>query len=251
KGASAREALQASYDLDESPEDLINWVDENLPLAYQGEDLWHGYESLARADIFLGRVARRQNYGLWRYAGLLMTGGVQASRAKPRHGYVAFRPPSMWRRMGQTRKARSVRDSAARKIAGHCHVSASFARAELMDFVGLLLKDKRIAAPLAAELVLEAEEIALLLGSTPSTKKVQSIFEEAMRIRSAEEIEEIELAWGATARTSASPMVETIQTAEPAAKPESVELASPVKTEGGRRGGPQKVKKRQKSLFDF
>ncbi|HOV52628.1 MAG TPA: replication factor C large subunit, partial [Methanothrix sp.] len=35
KGSSAREALQASYDLDESPEDLINWVDENLPLAYQ------------------------------------------------------------------------------------------------------------------------------------------------------------------------------------------------------------------------
>ncbi|MDM7939920.1 MAG: replication factor C large subunit, partial [Methanothrix sp.] len=147
-----------------------------------------------------------------------------------------------------------------------CHVSASFARAELMDFVGLLLKDKRIAASLAAELGLEAEEIALLLGSTPSTKKVQSIFEEAMRIRSAEEIEEIELAWGATARTSASPMVEMLQTAEPAAKPAP---ASPVKKEGRRRGRPQKNKtrdeeaggpkasaaaseeKRQKSLFDF
>ncbi len=265
KGASAREALQASYDLDESPEDLINWVDENLPLAYQGEDLWHGYESLARADIFLGRVARRQNFGLWRYAGFLMTGGVQASRAKMRHGYVAFRPPSMWRRMGQTRKARSVRDSAAKKIAAHCHVSASFARAELMDFVGMLLKDRKIAAPLAAELGLEAEEIALLLGSTPTTKKVQTIFEEAMRIRSAEEIEEIELAWRGTAQSSAIPNIQMTQTPKPA--PE--ELASPVKTEARRRGRPQKVKtrddsagepkaagagseeKKQKSLFDF
>lgn len=269
KGTSAREALQASYDLDESPEDLINWVDENLPLAYQGEDLWHGYESLARADIFLGRVGRRQNYGLWRYAGFLMTGGVQASRAKIRHGYVAFRPPSMWRRMGQTRKARSVRDSAARKIARHCHVSASFARAELMDFVGLLLKDKNIAAPLAAELGLEAEEIALLIGSTPTTKKVQTIFEEAMRIRSAEEIEEIELAWHATARSHANPKVEMIRTKEPVAEPAPAGQAPPVKTERPRRGRPQKVKtgdeaaggpraaaaaseeKKQKSLFDF
>ncbi|VVB70178.1 Replication factor C large subunit [uncultured archaeon] len=198
KGSEAKVALQASYDLDESPEDLINWVDENMPLAYGGEDLFQGYESLARADIFLGRVSRRQNYGLWRYASFLMTGGVQASKAKPRHGYVAFRPPSLWRRMGQTRKARSIRDSAARKIAGRCHVSASFARAELMGFVGLLLKAKKLAAPLAAELGLVEEEIALLLGSTPSTKKVQSIFEEAQKIRSAEEIEDIELAWHGT-----------------------------------------------------
>jgi replication factor C large subunit len=104
--------------------------------------------------------------------------------------------------MGQTRKARSVRDSAAKKIGRRCHVSASFARSELMGFVGLLLKDKTRAAPLAAELDLEAEEIALLLGSAPTTKKVQSIFEEALKIRTAEEIEEIELAWHSTAQHS-------------------------------------------------
>lgn len=202
KGNNAQEALQASYALDESPEDLINWVDENLPLAYRGLDLFWGYDRLARADIFLGRVRRRQVYGLWRYASFLMTGGVQAAKAARGHGYIAFRPPSLWRRMGQTRKARSIRDSAAKKIGRHCHVSASFARSELMGFVGLLLKDKKRAAPLAAELDLEAEEIALLLGSAPTTKKVQSIFEEALKIRTMEEIEEIELAWHNTAQHS-------------------------------------------------
>jgi replication factor C large subunit len=195
KGNSAKEALQASYALDESPEDLINWVDENLPLAYGDEDLWQGYERLARADVFLGRVRIRQNYGLWRYASFLMTGGVQAAKATARHGYVAFRPPSRWRRMGQTKKARNVRDSAAKKIGRHCHVSAAFVRAELMGFVGLLLADKKKAVPLAAELVLDAEEIALLLGSTSTTKKVQSIFDEATKMRAAEEFEEIELGW--------------------------------------------------------
>ena len=195
KGNSAQEALQASYALDESPEDLINWVDENLPLAYGGTDLWQGYERLARADVFLGRVRIRQNYGLWRYASFLMTGGVQAAKATARHGYVAFRPPSRWRRMGQTKKARNIRDSAAKKIGRHCHVSAAFVRAELMGFVGLLLADKKKAVPLAAELELDADEIALLLGSTSTTKKVQSIFEEATKMRAAEEFEEIELGW--------------------------------------------------------
>lgn len=271
KGENAREALQASYDLDESPEDLINWVDENLPLAYAGSDLCQGYECLARADVFLGRVNRRQNYGLWRYAGFLMTGGVQAARAARRHGYVAFRPPSRWRRMGQTRKARSVRDSAAKKIARRCHVSAGFARAELMGFVGLLLKDRKLAAPLAAELQLDAEEIALLLGSTSTTKKVQTIFEEAMKIRSAEEIEDIELAWHGTAqhalsyvpearadaglagfagaglqaaepRVAETSKVEMIQAERPSAKPAPVEPAAAARTEGRKRGRPRKVK---------
>ncbi|HPT38417.1 MAG TPA: replication factor C large subunit [Methanothrix sp.] len=204
KGSVAQEALQASYDLDESPEDLINWIDENLPLAYKGEDLWRGFEHLARADVFLGRVRLRQNYGLWRYAGYLMTGGVLSAKEERRHGYVAFRPPSLWRRMGQTRKARAVRDSAAKKIAARCHVSMAFARVELMDFVGLLLADrkKEKAALLAAELALDADEIALLLKSSTTTKKVQSIFEEALRIRTAEEYEEIEMGWQATAQHS-------------------------------------------------
>jgi replication factor C large subunit len=131
-----------------------------------------------------------------------MTGGVQAAKAASRHGYVAFRPPSLWRRTGQTKKARSIRDSAAKKIGRHCHVSAAFARAELMGFVGLLLADKKKAAPLAAALALEPEEIALLLGSTPTTKKVQSIYEEAMKLRAAEVFEEIELSWQGSAQHS-------------------------------------------------
>lgn len=112
--------------------------------------------------------------------------------------------------MGQTRKARAVRDSAARKIGRHCHVSMAFARSELMDFVGMLLKDKKNAARLAAQLDLTAEEIALLLGSSQGTKKVQNIFEEAMRIRSQEEIEEIELAWRKSSQPSLNEMSRSI-----------------------------------------
>ncbi|MDM7934193.1 MAG: replication factor C large subunit [Methanothrix sp.] len=237
RGGSAREALEASYDLDESPEDLIGWVDENLPLAYRGEELLRGYESLSRADLFLGRVSRRQSYGLWRYASLLMTGGVQAARRGPRHGYIAFRPPGVWRRMGQTRRARGVRDSAAGKIARRCHVSLAFARVELMEFIGLLLKDKRIAPSLASELGLDADEIAMLLGSTPGTKRVQTILEEAERIREAE------------ARELASPP------SKPAAaqpKAEANRRGRPRKADGQKDvSGPEESGRRQRSLFEF
>ncbi|NYT01286.1 MAG: replication factor C large subunit [Methanosarcinales archaeon] len=192
KGSSVVEAQRASYSLDESPEDLVHWIDENLPVAYEGADVARGFESLSRADVFLGRVRKRQSYGLWRYAGFLMTGGITASRSKRRGGYVAFKPPSLWRRMGQTRRARGIRDSAASKIAGHCHVGTAYARLELMDFFGNLMKDRGLAPRVAALLNLSPDEIALLMGSQPSTKKVQSVFEESRRLIEEERIEDID-----------------------------------------------------------
>ncbi|HWQ20582.1 MAG TPA: replication factor C large subunit [Methanotrichaceae archaeon] len=195
KGSDVKAAQEASYTLDESPEDLIHWIDENLPLVYEGEDLERGFDVLSRSDVFLGRVRNRQNYGLWRYASFLMTGGVQAAKSRRRSGYVAFRPPGIWRRMGQSRRARNIRDSAASKIAKRLHVGLGYARSELMDFIGLLLKSKKLAPKVAAELNLSPDEIALLIGSTTSTKKVQSIFDDAQKIREAEEIEDIELGW--------------------------------------------------------
>lgn len=193
RGENAKSALEATYQLDESPEDLIHWIDENLPVVYKDRELAKGYECLSRADIFLGRVRRRQNYTLWRYATFLMTGGVRAASPKVRRGYTQFRPPSLWKRLGQTRKARSVRDSAARKIAAHCHVSTSYARSELMHFVGALLNGRRTGAAVAASLGLNIEEIALLTGSAPSTKKVQRLFDEAQKIIEAEQIAMIDL----------------------------------------------------------
>jgi replication factor C large subunit len=254
RGSNPSEALEASYTLDESPEDLIHWIDENLPIAYHDQDLLGGFDTLARADIFLGRVRRRQNYGLWRYAGFLMTGGVQASRTARRSGYIAFKPPALWRRMGQSRKARNIRDSAARKIGARCHVSAGFARSELMDFMGLMLESKKLAPKVAAELDLNPDEIALLMESTATTKKVQKIFEEAQKIREAELVEEIELGWHGTAqrsleRASEEIIVEPTRNAEPKpSKPDDERNVEPMaKPEPAK----DQVSKRQRSLLDF
>jgi len=115
-----------------------------------------------------------------------------------------------------------------------------------MGFVGLLLSDKKRAASLAAELGLEAEEIALLLGSSPSTKKVQSIYEEAQKIRAAEEFQEIEMGWQGTAQRSLSggPQAEPPEGAleaalTAAAKPEAAAPAEPARAEASPAGGPE------------
>ncbi len=196
RGSVASEAVKIAWTLDESPEDLVHWIDENLPLVYGAKDLAAGYDRLSRADVFLGRVRRRQNYGLWRYASFMMTGGVQAARTEKKGGYIAFRPPSYWRRMGQTRGARQVRDSAAGKIGTHCHISSRMAKAEMMGFFGLLLKNPEMGPKVAALLDFSVEEIALLLGTKPTTKKVSKLYDAAQELLEEERVSEIEVAWG-------------------------------------------------------
>ncbi len=184
KGSDPMKALYASYTLDENPEDFIHWIDENLPREYKGKDLAKGFESLSRADVFLGRVRRRQNYSLWKYAGEMMTCGVQAAKSKKHHGYVPYKPPTIWRKMGQVKSVRVVRDSIAAKIGKQCHVSQRYARSELIPFLKMILKKKKSAIGVSAMLDLNQNEIAFLLGTKAGTKSdatIQSIHDAAQK----------------------------------------------------------------------
>ena len=197
KGTNIREAHDATFNLDENPEDLIQWVDENLPVEYTGaNDLEEGYHYLGKASVFLGRVKRRQNYNMWRYAGMLMTAGIVVARSHRYTGFVKYQPPSLWRKLGATKGMRMVRDSTAKKIGTYCHVSMSYTRSQLLPFFRMMLKDEESAPLAAALLALEPEEIAFLTESKSVTKKVQKIYDEARALREAEVEHEVEVFGG-------------------------------------------------------
>lgn len=234
-GTNAIEAHRATFNLDENPEDLINWIDENLPFQYTKEkDLESGFYYLSRASVFLGRVRVRQNYNMWRYAGLLMTAGMVVARSHRYSGFVKFQPPSLWRKLGQTKGMRHVRDSTAKKIGTHCHVSMSFTRSELFPFFRVLMDDTEYAPKVSALLGLEPEEIAYLLETKPTTKKVTKIYDEAQALVEKDTEHEIEVFGGFTAGSSSA----------------SVESPEPEVVKEDRRK-PKKEVKSQSSLFDF
>ncbi len=197
KGTNIIEAHRATYDLDENPEDLIQWIDENLPIQYiQPEDLEEGYHYVSRASLFLGRVGRRQNYNMWRYAGVMMTAGIVVARSHRYTGFVKFQSPSLWKKLGQTKSTRGIRDSTARKIGAHCHVSMSYTRSHLLPFFRMMMQDNKYAPSVAAILGLEPEEIAFLTESKSVTKKVQKVYDTAQSLIEKETEHEIELFGG-------------------------------------------------------
>jgi replication factor C large subunit len=182
KEADAREALEASYDVDETPDDLINWIEDNVPKDYHGEELAAAYGFLANADRWLGRVRATQNYSFWRYAADNMTAGVAAARREEKGGWTRYGPPSYWSKLGRTRGTRDTRDYVARQIADTGGVSTGTARRAVMPHLAAMThhcKNRELTVAMAARYDLDAEHVAFVTGSGEDTNKVQSIVEDA------------------------------------------------------------------------
>ncbi|MDY6776345.1 MAG: replication factor C large subunit [Halobacteria archaeon] len=175
QGDDLRKAMRQARDVDESPDDLVHWIDENLPKAYEGDEIAEGYRNLARADVYLGRTVATQNYSLWKYANDLMVGGVNTSKKGSKGGWTRYSPPSTFSRLGRTRKKRETRDSLARKIGESSTVSISSGRG-FVPYLRLLFEDISTAAEMASELDLSEDEIEFVVGSE---KKAEEIAERA------------------------------------------------------------------------
>ncbi len=183
RSGDARRVRESVLALDESPEDLILWVDHNLPYEYTtAADRARGFERLSRADTYLGRVRRRQDYGLWSFASEMMSIGVAtARRDRPRGGQLGF--PQYLLQMSRSRGRRMARNSLAKKIGGHLHTSSAVARNDLLPaFKALFNGDEELRVQMTAVLGLEDKEIAYLLDESEDSHAVKHLLERAGQI---------------------------------------------------------------------
>jgi len=185
KGSDPSKARGMMMDVDETLDSVKLWVEENLPYEYRDpKELVKGMEALCRADLFLGRVIRRQYFGFWSYASDMLSFGVAASRDKPHRGYSRFRFPGYLIKMSRTKARRAVQSSISEKIGAKAHTSKSRARGDILPYLSWLFqknRDFRIA--LSIDLDLEQEEMAFLLGEKIDSQAVKHLMAEIAKVR--------------------------------------------------------------------
>ena len=188
QGTSPRQAQNHMRDMQETPEFVMLWVDENLPIAYRdNEDLWRGFQLLARADVMLGRVSKRQYFGYWSYANDLISFGMCAAKARPYHGFIRYQFPMYLLKMGRSKAMRGAKQSVGLKLGSVCHTSARSAITDIMPYVRQLFqKDQefRLAAMIAFEL--DEEDAAFLLEERIDSSAVKHLMQALQRKRSGE-----------------------------------------------------------------
>lgn len=188
KEADAQSALHAAYDVDETPDDLIHWIEDNLPKDYHGAELTEAYGFLSNADRWLGRVRATQNYSYWRYVTDNMTAGVAAARQGEKGGWTRYNPPSYWSKLGRSRSTRDKRDYVARHIAETSAVSMTTARRDILPFLEVMTHhcgNRELTVAMTAIYNLEPEHVSFVTGSGQDTNKVQDIVADAAELREA------------------------------------------------------------------
>ncbi len=192
KEKDAEGALRASYDVDETPDDLLNWIEDNVPKDYEGAELADAYEFLSNADRWLGRVRATQDYSYWRYATDNMTAGVAASRRGEKGGWTRYGPPSYWSKLGRTKGTRNTRDSIAERIAEREGASVATARREILPFLSAMThhcKNRELTVRMAAAYDLDESEVSFVTGSGTDTNKVESIVTDADDLKAEKAVE--------------------------------------------------------------
>ena len=177
-GTDADAARKSTWDLDETPDSIALWIDENLPNMYTDRaDLVEGFTALSKADVFLGRVQRRQMFRLWSYAGELMTAGVAVAKHE-RPARARFQFPSWLRRQSTSKAMRQLRDRTATKVGEVLHTSRSRARQDHFPYLRQLMQgDDKFAAWAAWRFGLEADELAFLLEEKSTSARVKKLVE--------------------------------------------------------------------------
>lgn len=205
--ASPQTALQTAYDVDETPDEMLSWIEDNVSKDYSGRELTAAFRHLATADRWLGRVYATQDYSFWRYATDAMVAGVAASRDGEKHGWTRYQPPQFRSKLGRSSGRRGTRDDIARRIAEPAGTSIGTARRSVLPFLEAMIhhcRPKELTEAVAAAYELDEDELAFVTGSGADTNKVASIVEAAATRR-----EESITAAGGDALTPGSPEAET------------------------------------------
>ena len=181
KTADAQTALQRSFDVDETPEDLLRWIDDKVGAVY-------GYAEWARATEFLSNAARwigrvyttDRTYRWWRYAGDNVVGGVAAVREADHGGYTRYGGPP-WRSRSNRTRAFVVG-----QLATAAGMSMQHARREVLPVLRALTElcsPRERTVRMAGYYTLDAAAVAFVTGSGKSTNKVTEIVADGQRLR--------------------------------------------------------------------
>lgn len=100
------------------------WIEQNIKNEYEhAHEVACAYGWLSRADVFDGRIMRRQAWKLLKYSSTLMLTGVSMCKQAKYRKFVKYEFPGYLRRMGLSSEKRGLRKRLRLKVAQKCHVS--------------------------------------------------------------------------------------------------------------------------------
>ncbi|MCD6563212.1 MAG: replication factor C large subunit [Thermoproteales archaeon] len=119
---------------------LMLWLNENIIYQYWPSiiAIADAYDMLSRADVYLGRIKRKQYWSLLPYVLELMTVGVSSARERPPFKFVKYKFPEKLRMLSRSRNKRERMNSIIRSISKNLHMSSRKILTEVIPYLKII-----------------------------------------------------------------------------------------------------------------
>lgn len=172
--------LDISMSVDETPDTILQWIEENLGVLPDRKKTAKAYAALSRADMYLGYTFLNQYYTLWRYATAIMLYGVHDVMKGRTSGYAKIMPPSRWRLMSGAKKQKNMRERILTEFGTSMHMSSASVRNLYLCPVSLLAKE--FPDKFARKFSLDAESLNYLIDDPVTSKSIVKSIENEKKL---------------------------------------------------------------------
>lgn len=165
----ASDASIANTALDYVAEDLDEstlWIDENLPKEYTNPTaLAAAYNALSKANVYKGRIRRREHWRFLVYQTTLMTAGIAAAKTEKNREFIKYSPTQRLLKIWRANMRYGLRKEIAAKIAVKTHTSKKETIQNTLPFISIMMKkNKAMKESFIQEFELTDDEVGFLVG---------------------------------------------------------------------------------------
>ncbi|OGJ12458.1 hypothetical protein A3K82_02880 [Candidatus Pacearchaeota archaeon RBG_19FT_COMBO_34_9] len=139
-------------------DDIILWLEENIPAEYHGEELAKAYDLLSKTDIFKGRIYKQQYWRFLIYENIFLSYGIASAKKNPKTGFTSYKKPSRILQIWLNNQKTVHKKSICEKYAQYVHVGQKRAMNEFPVIKQIIKSNPEIQK----ELKLKEEEIEFL-----------------------------------------------------------------------------------------
>ncbi|MBT7237256.1 replication factor C large subunit [Candidatus Woesearchaeota archaeon] len=143
KSTDSKLILKAFDDTNLKFDEVMLWVEENLPKEYSGIELKDAYDKLSKADIFKRRIMRRQHWRFMVYQKYLMSAGVASCKVGSKKGFVDYERSKKILKLWMAKMKYGKRNSISEKISEKCHLSKKKSVKDVFPYIKLALNSER------------------------------------------------------------------------------------------------------------
>ena len=141
-----------------SLDQILLWIEENIPKEYKNEALVRAYHALSNADVFRGRIYRNQSWRFLVYQNAFQSAGISYAKDIPLTGFTKYERPKRVLKIWLNNQKIAKKKSIAQKYATFVHCSTKRA---MRDFV--LLKPILKQESVQKKLRMSEEEIDYIM----------------------------------------------------------------------------------------